>query len=233
MATYKVDDLISRASILLQDSTNVRWPTTELLGWLNDGQREIVAFKPNTFVVNASIPLSAGTKQVVPAAAIALIDVVRNMGPSPGNVPGNVIRAVSREILDAQVPDWHMAAKATAVVKHFIYSLLDPKNFYVYPPQIGSPQQYVEIVYAAAPTDAVAGGVNVISIDDVYASALLNYMMFRAYSKDAEYAANAALAKTYFDTFQMQLGGKATAEGITNPMQSLSGFNPNVPATGK
>lgn len=231
MATYKATTLITNATILLQDPTNVRWPIAELVGWLNDGQREIVAFKPNACVKNIGVVLVAGTKQSLPADGINLIDVVRNVSS------GTAIRIVSREILDAQVPGWH-AATAAADAKHFCYSPLDPKYFYVYPPQPNSPGT-VEMVYTAVPIDIalVSGQINpntqVIGIDDIYASPLLNYVMFRAYGKDAEYARNAELQKVYADLFQMQLTGKVASEVATNPNSSLAPGNPNLVKDGK
>lgn len=228
MATYQVNTLVNNAATLLQDPTNVRWPTAELIQWLNDGQREIAAIKPNAFVVNATVPCTSGSKQTLPAAGISLIDVVRN-NASGGASPGNAIRVVSREVLDAQIPDWHTPAKAAATVKHYMYTPLDPKTFWVYPPSTGS--NYVDIIYVASPTDAAAGGT--ITIDDVYAATLLNYIMYRAYSKDAEYAANAGLAKAYYDAFQSQLGQKVAAEAVSNPNAGLGNFNPNIPASNK
>jgi len=72
-----------------------------------------------------------------------------------------------------------------------------------------------------------------ILIDDVYATALVNYMLYRSYSKDAEYAANAAQAQAYYQQFMLLLGAKVTAEGVTAPAQALGAFNPNAPATQK
>jgi hypothetical protein len=70
-------------------------------------------------------------------------------------------------------------------------------------------------------------------VDDVYATTLINYILYRAYSKDAEYAANGALATAYYGQFMALLGAKVAAEQVTAPAQALGGFNPNVPATQK
>lgn len=229
MATITVASILTKVSTILQDPTNIRWPTDELILWLNDGQREVALYKPNAFVVNTAVICVAGTKQTLPAAAVSLIDVVRNMGTN-GTTPGNSIRAVSREILDTQVPNWH-ASTPSATVKHFVYTPLDSKTYYVYPPQPASGQGYVELVYVAAPTDAVSGGV--ITLDDIYVTALISYILFRAYSKDAEYANNATLASTYYQQFQGLLQGKVTAEAASNPNQALAPFNPNLPGSMK
>lgn len=223
MSTITAGALIDRTSIILQDATNIRWPRVELLGWLNDGEREIVLNKPNAYIKNVPTPLAAGTKQNLPVDGVSLIDIPRNVG-------GPAVRVVSREILDAQTPAWHQAVPANTI-KHFVYSPLDPKTFYVYPPSSGVSQ--VDLVYAASPTDVTEG--STILVDDVYATALINYMLYRAYSKDAEYAANAAQATAFYGQFMTLLGAKVTAETVTSPAQALGqgGFNPNIPATQK
>lgn len=225
MATITVSSLLSKASTILQDPTNIRWPQTELLDWLNDAQREIALFKPNVFVKNSSVQLTGGTKQSLPSDGINLVDVVRNLG-GDGLTPGNSIRVVSREVLDAQIPDWHSTAKANATVKHYVYTGTDPKNFYVYPAQPSTGRGYVEVIYVASPTDATIN--STITLDDIYVTALLDYILFRAYSKDAEYAANSEAAKMYYQQFTAILTGKVNAEEASNPNTARAPWNPNV-----
>lgn len=226
MPTITVNSIVEKAQIILQDTTGVRWPNSELLGWLNDGQREIVLLKPNAFVKNQSVQLATGTKQALPADGVQLIDVVRNMG-TDGATPGRATRIVTREILDSQTPDWHSSA-ASNVARHYTYTALDPKTFYVYPPQPSSNRGWVEIIYGAAPTEATLGGV--ITLDDIYQTVLVDYILYRAYSKDAEYAANQANAIKHQQAYMTALTGKFAAEGAANP-NSTAPANPNV--TGK
>jgi hypothetical protein len=216
MATITTSAIISKVSTLLQDATNIRWTTTELLDWLNDGQREIVMYKPNACVKNTDVALVAGTKQTIPADGINLIDIPRNTG-------GNAIRPTNRNILDAQIPDWHASSRQNAKVQHYCYTPNDPRTFYVFPPSPGT--NSVEIIYCAAPAAATIGGV--ISIDDIYAAPLTNYIAYRAYSKDAEYAENSGLAQAYYQAFITQITGKATAETITDPNTHTKG-DPNL-----
>jgi hypothetical protein len=213
MGTIVASSLISRASILLQDTTNIRWTQDELLGWLNDGQREIVLIKPNACVKNQALPLVAGTKQSLPDDSLSLIDVTRNLGVN-GTTPGPAIRVCSREILDAQLPNWHTLA-GNATVKHYMYNPMDVKHFYVYPPQPATGTAQVELIYAYSPADIAIGAA--ISVDDIYATALVNYVLFRAYSKDTEYAANASLASAYYQAFTALLGAKVGGEQATDP----------------
>ncbi len=216
MANVTVDSVLQAVGTLLQDPSFIRWPQTELLAWLNDGQREIVLAKPSASVKNTEMVLVAGTKQQIPTDGINLIEITRNKN-------GNAIRIVSREILDAQMPDWHSQAKATAVVKHYAYNPKDPKTFYVYPASTGG--NLIEVVYSANPTDCTLGGI--INLDDIYKSALINYIAYRAYSKDTEYAENVQLAADYYGKFASVIGIKETVDNATNPNAMAKG-NRNI-----
>jgi len=217
MANVTVQSILFRASTLLQDITNIRWPQAELLEWLISGQREIVLFKPNASVKNVDFALAAGAKQTIPNDGLTLVDIPRN---SSGL---QAITLVSRQILDAQVPGWSAQAKSSATTIHYCYSPNDPKHFYVYPPSPGG--NSVEIIYNANPSDATLNGS--ITIDDIYESPLVDYIVYRAYSKDAEYAVNADNARKYCESFQFAIKGKYAAEALTNPNAQAKG-NPNV-----
>lgn len=221
MATVTVASVIDKVATLLQDATHIRWTEDELLGWLNDGQREIVFYKPNSFVKNVAVQMATGTKQSLPADGVQLIDVVRNMGTN-GSTPGRAVRITIREILDSQVPNWHAATPETTV-KHYMYSVQDPKNYYVYPPNTGT--GFVEIVYGAAPTNATLA--STITLDDIYQTVLVDYMLYRAYSKDTEFAADAARATQHQTAYLSALTGKAKVEVVANPNSSAPA-NPNV-----
>lgn len=222
MGTIIASAVIEKAQIILQDTTGVRWPSsTELLGWLNDGQREVMVYKPNANVKNMAVRLASGTKQSLPSDGVQLIDVVRNMGTN-GSTPGRAIRIVLREILDAQVPNWHIETPATDV-KHYTFSLLDPKSFYVYPPSNGS--GFVEVVYGATPANASFSGP--ITLDDIYQNVLVDYILYRAYSKDTEYAADQNRAASHQNAYIAALTGKAKVEAGVNP-NTTAPANPNV-----
>lgn len=213
MGTIIANSVIEKAQTILQDTTGVRWPVAdELLGWLNDGQREVVILKPNSHVKNIAVRLATGTKQSLPSDGVQLIDVVRNMG-TDGNTPGRAVRIVMREILDAQVPNWHIAT-ASADAKHYCYSPLDPKTFYVYPPQPVVNQGFVELVYGANPADATLTGP--ITLDDIYQNVLVDYVLYRAFSKESE-AGDNQRASLHRGAFEAALNGKANGEAIVNP----------------
>ncbi|MCK2097522.1 DUF6682 family protein [Thauera aromatica] len=225
MATLTAANVISRVSTLLQDTTNIRWPVAELLQYISDAQREIVAFKPDACVKTAVSTLAAGTKQALPADGTTLIDITRNMGTN-GTTPGRAPRLVTREILDAQNPNWHAGTPAAEVV-HYTFDPQNQKAFYVYPPQPASGQGSLELIYAAAPSEVAQGGS--LQLDDTWMPAIVNYALYRCYSKDAEYAANANLAVAYYQAFNAQMVGRTSAEQAVDVNRN-SAANPLVRA---
>ena len=229
-----VASVIDRVQVTLQDTTGIRWPeTSELILWVNDAQREIALLKPDASATNDTITLVTGTKQSIPSAGNRLLRVVRNMSAASGGTGKRSIRLVSREILDAQTPDWHDPtvsgdAAHGSVVKHYMYDEQDPRNFYVYPGVSGS--AYIEIVYSSNPTTVTAS--DGLSIPDLYANAVMNYVLYMAYMKDAEYAGNSQRAANHFQLFTASVTGKAQVDLITTPnAESLS--NPNLTAGGQ
>jgi hypothetical protein len=214
--------IIRRCVETLQDTTSIRWPINELVRYLNDGQREVVLYRPDSMVTNATSALAAGSKQSLPANGSKLIEVVRNTN-------GRAVRMTNREILDAQIPGWHTLTGSTNIL-HFMYDPRDPRVFYVYPP--AAPGASLDIVYSAYPTDiaepadgslytAVVGN---IGLPDIYGNTIQDYILYRAYTKDSEYAGNAQRAQAHYAAFANALGIeiKATVAVAPNPVS-----NPN------
>ena len=204
--TTAAQSIIRRVVETLQDTTSVRWPVAELVRYLNDGQREVVLYRPDSMVTNATVTLTAGAKQALPSNGSKLIDVIRN---SAGNKRS--VRMTARNILDTQTPSWYNLTGVTEIL-HYMYDPRDPKVFYVYPPAASSGAS-VDLVYSAYPSDitepadgAVFGAVTGnISLPDIYANILADYIMYRAYTKDTEYAGNAARAQAHYAAFQAAL----------------------------
>jgi hypothetical protein len=213
MGTILTDSILSRAQEELNDDEGVRWLPARLVDFLNEGQRAIVELKPTAYVVGQSVQLAAGTTQALPSGGVQLIDIPRNMGLD-GATPGRAIRIVKRTLLDAKAPRWHQA-EADPEVRHFMYDADIPKRFLVYPPQPASGQGYVEVLMAAIPPATGLG--QPIAVDDIYDSALLDYVLYRAFAKDTEFAADQGRSGAHYQAFAAQLGAKIKAEAATNP----------------
>ena len=233
-------DITSRARILLNDIDATRWVDTELIKWVNDAQKLVAMVRPDASVATYVMTCAAGTKQKIPNGSVAgvgsgfrLLDVIRNVTTVTGSttadqvvtLAGRSVRIVDREVLDTQDPYWHTAAGASEV-KHFIYDNRSPTLFYVFPPATTAAK--LEIVYSVAPTDASVLA-DTLSISDIYQDVILNYVMYRAYSKDAEYASNAALATGYLSVVNQMLGIKTQKDVAYSPDLNSKG---SLPAQG-
>jgi len=213
-------NLLSRIKDTLQDTTSVRWPEAELIRYINDAQREIVNFRPESSATTTNVQLTTGTKQTLPSAGLRLIKVVRNMSAASGSATGKrAIRIVNPDILNTQEPDWHDPtvsgdAAHTTIVKHYMFDEDDPRNYYVYPGVAGN--AFVEVVYSASPTD-LSSASSTIGVDDIYANAIIDFVLYRAYMKDAEYAGNAQRASNHYQLFTGSISQGVQSSTLLDP----------------
>lgn len=203
--TTTAQSILQRVVVTLQDPSAVRWATAELVRYLNDGQRDIALIRPDATATPATLTLAAGARQNLPTTGAKLLDVIRNT-----NGTQRAIRLTSRAVLDAHNPDWYSKA-GTTDIRHYTFDSREPRVFYVYPP--ATTNASVEMVYSAYPANitepstgalytAVTGN---LSVQDIFANALTNYILYRAFSKDAE-TVNATAAAAYYQLYQSMLG---------------------------
>jgi hypothetical protein len=222
MSTVKVIDVIRRVEDVLQDS-NIRWPRTELQNWMNESYLAITLARPDANAKSGTFTCAAGTRQVLTAefpSALRLLDVTRNLATTSTK---RVIRLVSRSVLDDQRPSWH-AETGTVNIQHFTFDPRQPKEFFVYPPATTAAQ--VEVVYTDSPgshslseSDLDPEGTNteVIKLDDIYMSPVIDWILYRAYSKDAEYGANEQRAQASYAAFNAAISTKNQVDAAVAP----------------
>lgn len=226
MGTITAKYIIDKAAVQLIDLGNIRWTRAELLGWINDGQRQIITMSPNATNKVAVMQLVAGTRQSIPADGWTLLELIRYMG-TDGVKTGRAIRLASRELIDSFNPDWH-SDYPTTMPKHYIFDQQDQRTFYVYPPNNGN--GYVMLNYSPVPVD-LDNENDVIEISDMFQTALLDYVLYRACSKDAEYAPGLQLASGYLSTFMASMGIKSDGEIKNSPNQQFTPKNPDKPGS--
>ena len=194
----------------------VRWTDDELLRWLSDGQRTLVAMDPSLGNVVSSLKMVVGTQQTLPPNAFMLLDIQRNMG-SDGLTPGRVVNVVSRENLDRVDPNWHNSRRSD-VALHYIYDPKQPLVYYVYPPSTG--MSYLEVSRAENPADFTKLS-DTMTVQDLYQTALFDYVMFRAHQKDSDYSAGESKAQVYLQLFQMFGQGYEAGKLDVSPNKQL------------
>jgi hypothetical protein len=194
--TVVASSIINRVRLQLVDTgTPQRWSDAELLDWLSDGQRSIVAALPGAAPVKVTQAMVAGVLQPLPAVAYKLITIFRNL--TTGGVAGQSCQEIDRSLMDMQYSSWPSDAPASNV-RVWWYDEDDPGNFYIYPPNDGTGS--VELTYSVMPLDLTATTSNLV-LRDIYQTALFDYVMARAHQKDSDYAAGGGLVTAYMQLF--------------------------------
>lgn len=258
MPTVLVRSVLFRASTLLLDTNPqfVRWSAAELVEWMNEGQRAIAKYVPIAASRIDSIKLSPGTRQsiadinasnIIPGDGatprdvhgLYLNDIIRNMGVD-GKSPGAVVSVASRETIDAVDRMWHSQRVARGgAIQHFTFDPRAPKVFYVSPPAGSSTWVEANIIESPpdvpAPVDSTTYAIDgastqTISIDDRWADDLLNYIVARAWMKDAEDAASASNVQLYSTLFTNSINAQVAVLTGQNPNLRVLPLTPDVPA---
>lgn len=211
--------IIQRAAITLSDLGAIRWTTPELVLWTNDGQRETTIYRPDATQRTELVTLVPGARQELSAIglsrpALKLIEITGG--------PLGAVRLTQRRILDAQYPTWQQSPGSIRVVE-YMFDPREPKRFWVYPPALNTAQ--LDVVYSAEPIDVVVPApgslfsavVGNIGVADIYANALLDYVLYRAFSKDEEYGSNSPSAAAHYSAFAAAMGIEVKATVMVQP----------------
>jgi hypothetical protein len=223
--TITAKQVMTLAGRNLQDEDATRWTLPELADWINEAVKAVILAKPSANSVTAVLTLTAGTYQALPDQYQTLLRIVRNISSEgPPRVGGRVVRVTTRDALDAQAPYWHDPKQTPykAEVRQFVFDEEDPRSFYVYPGNTGTGK--VEAVVAELPTEIAATGDPTllasydqgIGLEDVYLSPILDFVLFRAMSKDSD-AGNPVGALAHYQAFATAVGLKTQVEGANSP----------------
>lgn len=224
MTITTVGEVLRRSKLILQEVTQngTRWTNEELLGWLNESYQAIVAIKPDASSVNKEVDCVHGSRQELPADGHRLLDVVRNTAVDS---KGYSVMKASRDALDATRRGWH-SETPSVTIEQFVFDDHDPRHFYVYPPATADAR--LEIIYSSVPqphesAQATTESVEPIRLGDSFAPAIVDYILARAYSKDAEHAANLQRAQMHSGSFVNMLGADTQAGIAYSPNRELRG----------
>lgn len=230
----KASTIMERAGILLLDPTYVRWTLPEMAGWIEEAVSSIVLVKPSASSGEIQLDLVAGTRQSLPddESIVLLLDIVRNVNRSTG-APGRAVKPVTRDSLDSLEPDWHSPAKVPykAVVRHFVYEQIVPRTFFVYPGNDGTgsveahvsvlPPKITGLVSIGADTSQIGTWDVDLGIGEEYQAAVLDYLMYRAFSKE-DPAASPQRAAGFYQSFATIIGLQTQVEDAQSPKANRS-----------
>jgi hypothetical protein len=210
-----VNDITTRAGIVLNDIAAVRYTNAELVGYISDGQRRVCALIPSAYSLTFVNTLpSAGAMQPLPTlvplptggfgSATRLLSVICNV---IGTANGTVIRPIDRQTLDDANPAWPGVTGTT--ILHSIYDhTVDPYTFWIYPGAATAASQKIRMACAIDPPNVSAGGQ--VFIDPLYHEPLIDYVVARAFSKDADYGDELNQAQFHAQAFFSAIGAGKT-----------------------
>jgi hypothetical protein len=173
----------------------------------------IITRKPSTCSKIHVLPLLAGSHQKIPEDGTQLLDVICNMGTT-GTTPGRSVRRTDRQALDDDDLYWHKAAPKTEI-SQFTFDDRTPKDFFVWPPAVANTN--LKIAYAAIPP-AITELTDTLDIGLEAMDAVVNYVAYRAKSKDSQYA-NAGEAAAFYSAFADALGMQSQTQIAASPNQ--------------
>lgn len=211
-----VRDILKLAVTQLNDFDGDRWPLdapgetypgASLLDLLNESLRRFTALRPQGATKTREVQLAAGARQDVPAEAVRLMRVTRNLGPD--KVPGRVVYETAMRALDAHLPGWSRA-KSKLEVSDWCPDPDHENAFWVYPPAPDSPRLWVEAELAIAPK--VSGPGEVLPVAEHYSAAILDCLLYLAFSDDMESAASSSRASHHYGLFLKLMGVKTGAD---------------------
>lgn len=195
--------LLDRVQTHLVDEGGDTWGRAELRNLLTDAQRELVGLRPEVYTVTEAVQLEPGVRQQVPQGGVWLVDVPRSLGKD-GKTPRRTMRRVARADLDAADPDWPTKTPRIEAV-NWALDDRDPRRWWVYPPQ-PDPAGYVELVYTPNPP-AVGEEEGEIALEEIYAPALLDYVLSWALTKESD-AQQSSKAQQHYQRFVAAVTGR-------------------------
>lgn len=214
-----ISTVLKNAARTLQDLGAVRWKTSHLVGYLNEGQLEINVQRPDATSSRVTVDLVAGAKQTAPATASKWLDVYAN--DTAGSKLA-VTQLTDRRHLDAAEPGWRGAA-GSAVIYHFWFDERDPTLIEVYPPATSAakldallslkPTVVTEPADSVMPAD-VSGN---IFVPDEFSNVLRDFVIFRALSMETEQSLNIQAAQLYEGRYKAGMGIEIQATVAASP----------------
>lgn len=229
-------DIIEAAAWALHDfdpatgAGFVRWPKAQLLQFVNVAQLQVVKVLPEANSAFMPLQLAAGARQALPASALRLLTVTRNLGAN-GLTPGRHVSLTDRASLDSQLATWSTASEF-AEVESYVYDDRIPKTFYVYPPLGDADVAYVEIGVSKRPT-ACTADTDSLDLDDIYFSPLLHWVLYLALCLELDDPSSSSKALHHYQCFSVELGLESTAAALIAPnFNELYLANRGVPTNG-
>jgi len=192
--------------ILLDPSPGVTWNDATFFLLMSEGERAICGVKPEAYDTRGAVVLVAGTHQILPAGATAILDIYENTASK------RRVTQVPRGLLDSANRYWPNATQETHV-QEWTQDSRDPLRFEVFPPNDGNGS--VNALYGTTPPQ-ITVGTQIINLADIFEHAIKCFILGEAY---AENTVRQDLTKAgYYRTeWQKMVGLRTQAQIAVSP----------------
>jgi len=192
-------DTITTARYLINDTDAIspRQSDAELLGYFNDGLRELSSLRPDLFQTIGDYTCIAGQcdQQITfpDAQGIAqVLSIHSGAALTPFDIP----------TMDAFNPSWR--ADTAAAATQWSRFASDPLRFYIYP-KAPVTLQTLDVLYIKNPAALLVGD-TITEVPSGMIPALVDYVVYRAMSKDDEHS-NSGRAAASLTAFVSKVKG--------------------------
>lgn len=199
---------------------HTRWPESELLVYLTEAISAIAQGKPSVFTVSAQISLAPGSTQRLPDAYCKLLNIQFNVNQD-GSEGSNVLPGVYELQQAFQKP----FCSFDGVIQSYSYFPSSDRYFDVTPavPQGLSYTPQVRAILMVTPqvvTDSNQPLFFPGSDPSLYQAALVDWLLYRCYSKDEQSNTSLERSQAHFKSFMTYVGIAAMSYQATQKAQS-------------
>ena len=198
-----VDDLVQDAAEILNDPNHDRWTYSNMVKWVNQAISAICNLNPSVHVEKRDLPLVEGAIQSLDASYSGFVRGLYTKvgGTTPGKTPvKGDLGAVT--LIN---PSW-MSDTPDNEIDEIMYDPDTPHTFFVYPPQ---PAATTNTLYAEVGTiPPLKVPADTSPIPAKYDTAIVDYVLWRALSLDAEHASQDGRAAVHYNTYKAAVLGK-------------------------
>lgn len=192
--TKTVADVITSVNRQFGDESGTQITASDVIRWLNDGQREIVIKNPEVNQAMVSINVTAGITIYPLLAAIPDIMVIHSI-----HFRGQILRNMT--FVQAQEQIIQSQDNRTSDTPSFWYEYAGVLN--LWPKPTTSYAGGLTVFYSSAPT-LIATNTATLSVPDTYFKALVDYCTAQAHEMDQDFAAASVKAQQFETSIQVQ-----------------------------
>lgn len=198
-----IDQVVQRAAELLHDSTHDRWTMANLVDWCNAGIQEALVFRPTAYTEKLAIPLVEGAVQTLPSEHFQFMRPLytTKADSTKGRTPA-LVDFVSLSMVD---PSW-MNGTPNEEVEQVAPDPASAHTFYTYPPQPAATTATLEAIVATQPAYVTPS--DDFPLATVFEPAIVDFMLYRAYSMEAEFASEEGRAGMHYNAFKSAIRGR-------------------------